>query len=108
MHPKLAALIAYRDGELEEAQARRITAHLQQCSQCHQRSELGIWRLDRLAERPRHTPAAREAAVQRGDCLARVRALRSSQAAITPSLTALLVGRRAASDAGEPLAANRG
>ena len=101
MHPELATLLAYRDGELDAVEGRRISHHLEHCGECRMKSELGRWQPNRLAASLEYAPVALDAAGRRAELLAKVRSLRSSYLPLTPSLVALLAGRKAAANGAE-------
>jgi hypothetical protein len=101
MHPELATLLAYHDGELGTLEGGRVSHHLEHCAECRMKSELGKWQPNRLAACQEYSPTGGDSAGRRADLLSKVRALRSSYLPLTPSLVALLVGRKAAANGGE-------
>lgn len=96
MHPRVATLLAYHDGELNAIHTRWISRHLQRCAQCRLKSELDPWPIDRPARMNSNSTAGGDSARRRAEFQALLRSLRSSEARTTRPLLALLVGRKAA------------
>jgi hypothetical protein len=96
-HPQRAYLMAYRDGELNPRQNRRMATHLEHCSECRLQSELDRWRIDRLLGEDAESPAG---AARREEFQHLLRSIRSSQFRLTRALLTLLVGRKAATQEG--------
>jgi hypothetical protein len=96
MHPSKARLQAYRDGELGERAARRISRHLDGCSRCKLRMELDAWQVSRLVSGVRQSEPDKVAAMHLEEFLSAVRTRLTGRLPLTPSMRALLIGRRAA------------